>query len=41
MAHISVDTAAAPLGMTYLAKADAVELKDLVAQHAAGTAFTW
>jgi putative membrane protein len=41
MAHVSVDTAAAPLGITYLAKRDAVELKELVARHAAGTAFTW
>ena len=41
MAHVSVDTAAAPLGITYLARGDAVELKELVARHAAGTAFTW
>jgi uncharacterized membrane protein YdbT with pleckstrin-like domain len=41
MAHVSVDTAAAGLRMPYLSRADAMELRELVALRTAATAFTW
>ena len=41
MADVGVDTAAAGLVMPYLARADAVELRDLVVARAAASAFTW
>ena len=41
MTTISVDTAAAPLGMRYLARTDARELEEIIVARAAQTEFAW